>query len=89
MCIVLRYVCATFFVFTLVYHVVEKKTRCVDDNGRVTWKMREVATLACLRGQLRSDRISDVTRLDYKESGAGTNKKPRLFCEVDNDQPQF
>ena len=79
--------CATHNV-KLCRSVVEKKTSCVDVNGKITWKMREVATLACPRGQLRSDRISDVTRLDYKESGAGTNKKPRLFYEENNDQPQ-
>ena len=64
----------------------EKKTGCVDKNCKVTWRMREVATLACPIGKLKTDQYDDVTEMGSEETWAGTNKKPRLFTDEDKNQ---
>ena len=48
--------------------------------------MREVATLACPIGKLKTDQYDDVTEMGSEEVWAGTNKKPRLFTDEDKNQ---
>ena len=48
--------------------------------------MREVATLACPIGKLKTDQYDDVTEMGSEETWAGTNKKPRIFTDEDKNQ---
>ena len=69
--------------------VEHKRVGCVDKDGKTTWRMREVVTLACPARVHQSSRTS--LELSVNENLAGTNKKLRFENNFDDNvkyQPQ-
>ena len=56
--------------------VESKRVSCVDKNGKTTWRMREVVTLARPARVHQSSRT--ITELSVHENLSGTNKKLRF-----------
>ena len=56
--------------------VTSRRVGCVDKNGKTTWRMREVVTLACPAKAHQPG--STTTELSVHEELVGTNKKLRF-----------
>ena len=65
----------------LVKQIIEKRTSCIDKNGKIGWLMREGTSLACPK----STNLSAHKPVVNNQLGSGSKSKPtnkkQRFCE--------
>ena len=66
-----------------------KRVSVVEDNGKLTWQMREVAILACPAASLSVEKsgVTSAVGIELPEYGTTNGKKKKFACNV-SDQPQ-